>query len=92
MNTFHFIPNFKVARISFDEILEAALKHIKSLPETKQRSLKEDLENGLANLTSKNQLQMYLSAYGDIHRQKLMMAYDKIPNKVWHEGKLAVID
>ncbi len=92
MKTLHFIPNFKAARISFDEILEAASKHIKSLPETKERSLKEDLENGLANLTSKDQLQMYLSAYGDIHRQKLMMAYDKIPNKVWQEGKLAVID
>lgn len=46
---------------------------------------------GLANLSSRNQLQMYLSAYGDIHRQKLMMAYDKIPTKVWSEGKLAII-
>lgn len=74
MNTLHFIPTFKVAKISFDEILEASSKHIRSLSETKQRSLKEDLENGLANLTSNDQLQMYLNAYGDIHRQKLMMA------------------
>lgn len=57
-----------------------------------QRSLKENLENGLANLTSSNQLQMYLSAYGDIHGQKLKMAYDKIPTKAWAEGKLAIID
>lgn len=92
MNTLHFIPNFNASRMDFDEVLDAASNHIKSLPETKQRLLKEDLENGLANLTSNDQLYMYLSAYGDIHRQKLMMAYDKIPNKVWHEGKLAVID
>lgn len=58
MNTLHFVPNFKVARISFDEILEAASNHIKSLPETKQPSLKEELENGLANLKSIDQLQM----------------------------------
>ena len=92
MNTLHFIPNFKASRISFDEILEAASRHIKTLSDAKQKSLKEDLENGLANLISMDQLQMYLSSYGDIHRQKLMMAYKHIPNKVWSEGKLAVID
>lgn len=92
MNTLHFTPNFNASRMDFDEVLEAASNHIKSLPETKQRLLKEDLENGLANLTSMDQLQMYLSSYGHIHRQKLMMAYKHIPNKVWSEGKLAVID
>ena len=59
MNTLHFIPNFKASRISF-EILEAASKHIKTLSDAKQKSQKEDLENGLANLTSMEQLQMYL--------------------------------
>ena len=92
MTAFHFIPNFRSSRISFDEILEAASTHIKTLSEAKQKALKEDLENGLANLTSVDQLRMYLSSYGDIHRQKLLMAYDHIPNKVWGEGKLAVID
>ena len=92
MNILHFTPDFNASRMNFDEVLEVASKHIKSLPDTTQRLLKEDLENGLANLTSNDQLQMYLSAYGDIHRQKLMMAYDKIPTKVWFEGKLAVID
>ena len=52
MNTLHFIPNFKALRISFDEILEAASKQIKTLSDAKQKSQKEDLENGLANLTS----------------------------------------
>ena len=92
MNAPHFIPNFRASRFSFDEILESASTHIKSISDAKQKSLKEDLENGLANLTSIDQLQMYLSSYGDIHRQKLMMAYKHIPNKVWSEGKLAVID
>lgn len=82
MNALHFTPNFNASRMYFDEVLETASNHIKSLPDAMQRSLKEDLENGLANLTSSNQLQMYLSAYGDIHRQKLMMAHDKIPTKV----------
>ena len=76
MNTLHFTPNFNASRMNFDEVLETATNHIKSLSEAMQRSLKEDLENGLANLTSTNQLRMYLSAYGDIHRQKLMMAYE----------------
>ena len=92
MNTFHYIPNVKVSRIGFDNIVVEATKYIKSLSETQQKSLKEDLENGLANLTSSDQLQMYLSSYGDIHRQKLLMAYEKIPNKIWNEGKFAVID
>ncbi len=92
MNKLHFTPNLKASRKNFDEVFDAASNHIKSLPEARQRSLKENLENGLANLSSTNQLRMYLSAYGDIHRQKLMMAYEKIPTKVWSEGKLAVID
>ena len=92
MNTLHFTPNFNASRINFDEVLETASKHIKALSDVKQKSLKADLENGLANLTSIDQLRMYLSSYGDIHRQKLMMAYEHIPNKIWYEGKLAVID
>lgn len=92
MTNLHFTPQFNAARISFDNILESAKKHINSLSESKQASLKESLENGLADLSTKEELDMYISAYGDIHRQKLKMAFEKIPYKVWHEGEISVID
>lgn len=88
----HFTPHFSAAQISFDDILESAKKHINSLSESKQASLKESLENGLADLSTKEELDMYISSYGDIHRQKLQMAFEKIPYKVWHEGEISVID
>lgn len=53
-------------------------KQIISLSETKQKKLKDDLENGLAILTTKEQLDVYISSYGEIHRQTLQMAYDQI--------------
>lgn len=82
MATLHFIPRFNASRLSFEDILKSAKQHINSLSETKQKKLKDDLENGLAILTTKEQLDMYISSYGEIHRQKLQMAYDEIPHKV----------
>jgi len=92
MNTLHFIPQFKASSLSFDRVIESAKKRIELLSDERQRNLKDDLEKGLANLNSSDQLKMYLSAYGDIHRQKLMIAFEKIPSKVWTESKISVVD
>lgn len=92
MTALHFTPHFNASRISFDDILDAAKAHINSLSDAKQTSLKEALENGLANLSTKEELDMYISSYGDIHRQKLQIALEKIPHEVWNEGKISVID
>ena len=92
MNTLNFLQQIKASSINFDNVLATASERINSLSEEKRKSLKEDLENGLANLTSIEELDMYLSAYGDIHRQKLIMAYDQVPKNTWNRGNLAVID
>ena len=92
MTALHFIPRINASRLSFDDILESVKQQINSLSETKQTKLKDELENGLAILTTKEQLDMYISSYGEIHRQKLQIAYDQIPHKVWSEGSISVVD
>ncbi len=92
MTTLHFTPNLNPSRISFDDILDSAKAHINSLSEAKQKSLKEALENGLANLSTKEELDMYMTSYGDIHRQKLQIAFESIPYNVWREGEISIID
>ena len=91
-SAFHFIPQFNASRLSFDDVVESVKQHINSLSENKQKKLKDELENGLANLTTKEQLDMYISSYGEIHRQKLQIAYDRIPHKVWSGGSISVVD
>lgn len=88
----HFIPRFNASRLSFQDVPESVTQHINSLSEAKQKKLKDELENGLAILTTKEQLDMYISSYGEIHQQKLLMAYDQIPHKVWSEDSISVID
>lgn len=88
----HFIPQFNASRLSFEDVMESAKQHINSLSENKQKKLRDELENGLANLTTKEQLDMYISSYGEIHRQKIQRAYDRIPPKVWSEGTISVVD
>ncbi len=92
MAALHFIPRFNASRLSFKDVLESVKQHINSLSESKQKKLKDELENGLAILTTKEKLDMYISSYGEIHRQKLQMAYEQIPHKVWTEGSISVVD
>ncbi len=75
MTTLHFGPHFNASLISFDDVLDSAKAHINSLREDKQTSLKKALENGLTNLSSKEDLYMYISSYGDIHQQKLQILH-----------------
>lgn len=52
----HYILRINASRLSFDDILESVKQHIISLSETKQTKLKDELENGLAILMTKEQL------------------------------------
>lgn len=92
MAALHFIPRFNASRLSFEDVLVSVKQHIISLSESKQKKLKDELDNGLAILTTKEQLDMYISSYGEIHRKKLQMAYEQIPHKVWTEGSISVVD
>lgn len=92
MKNIHYRPHTTTSSKTFDQVLIKAKSDIDKLPEYEQKSLKEELKNGLGNLTTTNQLKMYIATYGDIHRQKLLMAFNKIPKKVWYDKKISIID
>ena len=77
---------------SFDNVKEQAKSHINGMPESKTKKLKENLEHGLADLSSEDEMDMYLSAYGSIHQEKLLLTFNKLPRKILYEEKLSVID
>lgn len=91
MENIQLIPRIK-SGITFDDVLETAKAKVDSFTEVKQKKLKQALDNGLANYSSKDELDMYIASYGDIHRKKLQIAFHKIPTKVWNEGSISVID
>ena len=77
--------------LNSEKILAEASSYCKSLSDTKQRELKESLCNGKALLRSVDQMKAYLYHYGDIHRQKLLKAYSKLPEYIFNR-KISVID
>ena len=77
---------------SFTNVREAASIRINKKGESKTKKLKEALEHGLADLTSKDEMDMYLSTYGNIHQEKLLLAFNHLPRKVLAEDKISVID
>lgn len=88
----HYTPHICKSAYTFDDILSNAKKWFASLPERKQKSLKEDLDHGAGILDSKSQLKAYLHFYGSIHQAKLLMAFENIPSKVWSEGGISIVD
>lgn len=54
---------------SFTNVREAASTRINKKGESKTKKLKEALEHGLPDLTSKDEMDMYLSTYGNIHQE-----------------------
>ena len=90
--TLHFKPHVISTPNSFDKVLESAKDFMSSFSETEKDKLKDALDHGAGNLTSKAQLKAYLHAYGAIHQAKLQQAFEHIPSKVWSEGKLSIID
>lgn len=68
-----------------------ASERISSLPETRQKKLKDDLEHGKAILNSDDQLKAYIHFYGDIHEKKLRRAFAHIPDS-FMSNEFSVID
>lgn len=91
-STLHFTPNVNSSALRFDDIIKSATGHIKQLTDARQKVLKEDLENGLGHFSNADQLKMYMASYGDIHREKLLMAFEKLPRKIWVEDKISIVD
>ncbi len=78
--------------ISFDKVTAQAKARVKGLSELKCKKLKEALSHGVADLTSKEEMDMYLSTYGDIHQEKLVLAFSKVPRAFMTDNALTVID
>ena len=77
--------------INFEKILNLATNRFNLLDNETQKSLKEELSNGKALLNDKKQLDAYLYYYGDIHREKLQIAYKQIP-EIINGKEISVID
>ncbi len=77
---------------TFDKVKGMATDRVKEMPESKTKKLKEALEHGLADLTTSDEMDMYLSSYGSMHQEKLLLAYNNLPKKLLSEDKISVID
>lgn len=77
--------------LNFDIILSKAISSFGKLSETEQEKIKRQLDHGKAILQTQEQLDGYISLYGDIHRQKLIKAFSHIPDNIWI-GNISVID
>ncbi len=77
--------------LNFDKILQQASTKYLALPESRQKQLKESLDNGKAILRNENQMNAYLHHYGEIHRHKLLRAYRNLPPSLFN-GNFSVID
>ncbi|MDE7402074.1 MAG: hypothetical protein K2M87_01530 [Muribaculaceae bacterium] len=77
--------------LNSEKIIAEATEYCKSLPDSKQKVLKESLCNGRALLRSSDQMKAYLYHYGNIHRQKLLKAYSKLPEYIFSRN-FSVID
>lgn len=77
--------------LNSEKKIAEASSYCKSLSYTKQKELKESLCNGKALLKSVDQMKAYLYHYGDIHRQKLLKAYSKLPEYIFSRN-FSVID
>lgn len=88
----NYIPTTRNSAQTFVSVLQNAKKWFTSLSKTGQQNLIDDLEHGAGLLTTPRQLNAYIAKYGEIHQAKLLLAYEKIPSKVWHEDGITIID
>lgn len=77
--------------LNSNKILHQATIEFLALPESKQKRLKESLDNGKALLKSENQMWAYLHHYGEIHRQKLILAFKGLPENMFNRN-ISIID
>lgn len=88
----NYIPKVRKSSQTFATVLHKAKEWFALLSKTEQQNLVDDLEHGAAHLINTRQLNAYIAKYGEIHQDKLLHAYDKIPSKVWCEDGISVID
>lgn len=88
----NYTPNVRKSAQTFVNVLQKAKEWFASLSKTEQQNLIDELEHGAGHLTNDSQLNAYIAKYGEIHQDKLLHAYEKIPSKVWHEDGVTIID
>ncbi len=77
---------------TFKKILQVAQNQIEAKSQKQRDELIEELEHGKGFLTTNEQLDMYLNKYGAIHQAKLLRAFVNIPQKLWYEGNISIVD
>lgn len=77
---------------TFDTIMTEARNRINRLSHKQQQILKQQLEHGQADDYNEPLMDMYLYCYGEIHREKLLMAYHQLPYRLFCEKTMSVID
>lgn len=77
---------------TFEQVRKAAQSRVQGFSNSKAQRLKEALEHGIGELTSDDEMDMYLATYGEIHQAKLLLAFSKLPHKILAEDKISVID
>lgn len=69
----------ELSSVSFDAIKNIAKQEIKKLDSKLKEVLYNQLNRGVSVLNTEQQLQQYLFSFGDMHKAKLLTAFEKLP-------------
>lgn len=75
----------------FDAFYEQAKLELREVAREKQKKIFLQLERGIAQLSTHEQLCKYLWSYGKMHQAKLLDAFKKVPED-WFSSPIEVID
>ncbi|MBP3254618.1 MAG: hypothetical protein J6M30_08950 [Bacteroidales bacterium] len=78
--------------ISFQKIRGIAKNFCQNLPKEVSDELYEQLERGCDLITTEPQLQQYIYSFGNMHEAKLNLAFDNVPNDIFDNEDIAIID
>ena len=80
----------EISSPSLDEFIRTAHNY---LPEDKKQSPWIGLAHGVKLLDNENEMNQYLCAYGQMHKEKLFMAFENIPDpKILFYKRLNIVD
>lgn len=88
----HYQPNTLCTSYSFNKLIQHAKRWELNLSALKRDALTDELCHGVRKLSTNAHLMMYLAKYGEIHEAKLIRAFQHLPNQIWHENAISVID
>lgn len=88
----HKTPNTMKTSLALDWAIQKATIWYEGLSERRKNQITASLAHGTKRLTSTDQLNAYLYHYGEIHGAKLHEAFKHLPNKLWQEDGLSVVD